>query len=103
MFGTIPICGRQVDGLIIESWDSTKTLTLPTITECDNIPFNRDEIATQEIAKHYSHLVDIASEIPSLNEASVLLLLGRDALEVHHVSVFTFFISDFQLFRPEHH
>ena len=83
--GTIPICGRQVDGLIIESWDSTQTITLPTITECDNIPCNRDEIATPEIAKHYSHLVDIASEIPPLNEAPVLLLLGRDALEVHHV------------------
>lgn len=83
--GTIPKWGRQVKGLIVESWDSTQTLNLPAITECDNIPWNRNEIATPEIAQHYPHLVDIASEIPPLSEAPVLRLLGRDLLEAHHV------------------
>lgn len=36
-----------------------------------------DEIATPEIPRHYPHLVDIASEIPPLSAAPVLLLQGR--------------------------
>lgn len=58
---------------------------LTCVTECDSIPFNRDEIGTQEIALHYPHLVDIASEILPLNDAPILLLLGRDLVEAHHV------------------
>lgn len=83
--GTVPTCGRQAHGLVIESWDSTQTLNLPVVTECDSIPCNRDEIGTPEIALHYPHLADIASEIPPLNDAPILLLLGRDLVEAHHV------------------
>ncbi|KAK3086079.1 hypothetical protein FSP39_013163 [Pinctada imbricata] len=84
--GSVTAYGRKAEGFVIESWDATETLKLPVLTECDNVPSVREEIPTPEIAKHFSHLMDIAAFIPPLQEhVPVLLLLGRDVLEAHYV------------------
>ena len=59
---------------------------MPTLTECNQIPNNRDEIPTPEVTKYYSHLQDITTFIPPVNnDIPILLLLGRDITSVHHV------------------
>lgn len=45
----------------------------------------RKDIATLEIARHYTHLMDIQEFIPPLSEARTLLLIGRDLPVAHHV------------------
>lgn len=66
--------------------DKTCSFELPTFLECDEIPNNRDEIPTPQIAHQFNHLQDIASCIPLIdNKVQIELLIGRDLLEVHHV------------------
>lgn len=62
------------------------SMLLSTLTECDQIPDNRDEIPTPEAAAAHHHLQSIASQIPPLDpSADILLLLGRDIIEAHKV------------------
>lgn len=50
------------------------------------IPNKREEIPTPEITLHYSHLLDITKHIQPLDDdCHVLLLIGRDLIEAHHV------------------
>lgn len=84
--GKKPVFGRQGVGYIVQSMDKTCSFELPTILECDEIPNNRDEIPTPQIARQFTHLQDIASCIPRIdNKVQIELLIGRDLLEVHHV------------------
>ena len=51
------------------------------------MPDDRTEIPTPNAAQHHSHLRSVAHEIPPLNpDAQILLLLGRDILQVQVVS-----------------
>ncbi|KAI4874288.1 hypothetical protein NFI96_026210, partial [Prochilodus magdalenae] len=69
-----------------ESLDGTVRVMLPTLIECNHIPDNRSEIPTSDAAQHHTHLKSIAHKIPQLDpEAQILLLLGRDILQVHKV------------------
>jgi hypothetical protein len=78
--------GREVDGLVIESLDKTTKYNLQTLLECDQIPNDRDEIPTPEIAHYHPHLSSIANHIPKQDcAAPISLLIGRDAPELHHV------------------
>jgi hypothetical protein len=78
--------GRQVDDLVIESIDRTIKYSLETLLECDQIPSDRDEIPTPEIAQHHPHMAHIAKYIPKQDgTAPISLLIGRDAPELHHV------------------
>lgn len=58
---------------------------------CDNlwetrIPNVRGEIPSPAVARHHAHLADIADNIPEIdNAAPVVLLIGRDLPEAHHV------------------
>lgn len=84
--GSIPSQGRRATGLVVESLDGTVRLKLPTVMECDGIPNIRTEIPTPEVAMSYPHLRGIAQHIPALDEeADILLLIGRDLLDAHHV------------------
>ncbi|XP_062603957.1 uncharacterized protein LOC134265758 [Saccostrea cucullata] len=79
------IC-RRASEYTVESLDGTAILQLPTLIECNEIPDNKNEIPTPEVARCYSHLQDIAELIPPVNDsAKTLLLLGRDIISVHHV------------------
>jgi len=78
--------GRQATGLVVESYDGSTQHALPTVLECDQIPNDREEIPTPDVAQHYSHLTSIARHIPEENvSAPISLLIGRDAPEFHHV------------------
>jgi len=58
----------------------------PNLLECNNIPNVRSEIPTPEVARHHSHLSDLAHKIPTLDiESKISLLIGRDLLEAHHI------------------
>lgn len=84
--GATQAYGRRAHGYVIESLDKETCLQLPTLIECDNLPNNRKEIPTPEVAYHHNHLNKIASEIPPLDpNAEILLLIGRDLLRVHKV------------------
>ncbi|XP_040197421.1 uncharacterized protein LOC120930263 [Rana temporaria] len=84
--GTVETAGRRASGYIIESSDGQVRLPLPTILECNQIPDNRSEIPTPEVAEHHPHLKRIRHLIPNLDpEAQIVLLLGRDILQVHKV------------------
>jgi hypothetical protein len=77
--------GRRARDLVVESLDG-KVIPLPTIIECNEIPDSRSEIPTAAAARHFAHLHPIADYIPSVdNSAQILMLLGRDILQVHKV------------------
>lgn len=79
--GIIDTAGRRADGYQIEPVYGGVSLSLPTLIECDEIPDNRSEIPTPEVACYHLHLKSIALEIPELDEkAQILLLLGHDIL-----------------------
>ena len=83
---TVVKSGRRAQGCVIESLDGSTRYQLPALIECPMIPDNRDEIPTPQVAMHHPHLHDIASQIPILDEeADVLLLIGRDLIDAHHV------------------
>ena len=80
--GKIQTSGRRAHTFIIESFDSSVALDLPVVTECDVIPDNRNEIPTPDITRHYHHLHNLESMIPSLDDdAKIVLLVGRDLLK----------------------
>ena len=83
---TVVMSGRRAVDCVIESLDGSKCYQLPTVIECTNIPILRDEIPTPQVAMHHTHLQDIAYQIPELDrEADILLLIGRDLIDVHHI------------------
>lgn len=84
--GHIRTSGRRARGYVVESMDGVNRLHIPTLIECDQIPNVRGEIATPEVAKSYPHLKDIAKLLPPMDKhAEILLLIGRDVPEAHHV------------------
>ena len=84
--GVMERVGRRACGYQIESLDKRINLPLPTLIECMDVPDNRNEIPTPAAARHHPHLASIADQIPELDsEAPILLLLGRDVLELHKV------------------
>ena len=83
--GQSRVTGRVAHDLVVESLGGT-CHKLPAILECNDIPNSRGEIPTPEVAHHYRHLHDIKDLINPLDEqAGILLLLGRDIPEAHHV------------------
>jgi len=76
--------GRRAGNFVVESVDGMAFLELPVVTECSDIPDERAEIPTPEITQFHSHLQDVV--IPPLDtDAPILLLIGRDLPEAHHV------------------
>ncbi|XP_021366693.1 uncharacterized protein LOC110459000 [Mizuhopecten yessoensis] len=66
--------------------DGTVKHDLPIITECNQIPDEKEEIPTPDIAYNHLHLRDIASEIHEFDSKCLItLLIGRDLVEAHHV------------------
>ena len=81
--GSVTFFGRTAERFIIEGVSADQKLYLPRIIECDEIP---KEIPTPEVAFAYRHLSDIAPLIPDLGKtAEILLLIGRDLIQAHHV------------------
>lgn len=82
--GRQQMSGRRTSGFFVSSIDGSVTIELPMVTECTDIPDDRSEIPTPDVIRHLPHLRDIP--IPALNpDAQILLLIGRDYAEAHHV------------------
>ena len=85
-FGEKQEKGRRAQGLVFESLDQRVCYQLPTLTECNEIPNNREEIPTPEVAQAHPHLQQIADKIPDLDKhAEILLLIGQDVPPLHKV------------------
>ena len=84
--GRSRVTGRLARNLVVESLDGVTCHNLPTLIECDDIPNSREEIPTPEVAQHYAHLRDVRTHINPIDDtAKILLLIGRDVPEAHHV------------------
>lgn len=84
--GTVVSSGRTAHGLIVQSLDGFSHLELPSVLECSEIPNSGDEIPTPEVMRYHSHLNHISECIPPLDtSAAIMLLMGRDLPEAHHV------------------
>ena len=78
--------GRRAQGLVLESLDQRVFYRLTTLTECNEIPNNPEEIPTPEVTQAHPHLQQIADKIPDLDKhAEILLLIGRDVPPLHKV------------------
>ena len=74
--------GRRISDVVLRSLTGTMA-RLPHLVECANIPEDKREIATPEMARQFSHLKEIADEIPPYDpKASVEILIVRDAPEL---------------------
>ena len=83
---TVVKSGRRAQNCVVESLDGSVSYRLPTLIECSQIPNIRDEIPSPSVAMHHPHLQDIASSIPEIDEeADILLLIGRDMIDAHHI------------------
>ncbi|XP_060757456.1 uncharacterized protein LOC132868527 [Neoarius graeffei] len=84
--GTIETEGRQARDFVVEPLDGSVALPLPPLIECNEIPNNRTEIPTPEVASSHDHLKHLSKHIPNLDpQAHILLLLGRDVIRAHKV------------------
>ncbi|KAM3822775.1 uncharacterized protein M6D78_018315 [Vipera latastei] len=84
--GCVETSGRRADGFMISHIKAKEGIPLPSLVECDQMPNNREEIPTPEVAYQHPHLRHLATEIPPMDmDADILLLLGRDILTVHRI------------------
>jgi hypothetical protein len=84
--GTMVCSGRRANQCEVESLDGSVRYMLPTLIECTDIPNDKHEICMPENARCHDHLKKIADCLPEFNEnADILLLLGRDVTEAHHI------------------
>lgn len=60
----------------MRSYSSGNCIDLPPAYTRECIPVNHSHIPTCETAKHWSHLLAIAKEIPTLQDCEVGLLIG---------------------------
>ncbi|KAI4896126.1 hypothetical protein NFI96_006642 [Prochilodus magdalenae] len=84
--GLADMSGRRAVGFCIEANSEGKSFALPPLLECNQIPNNRSEIPTPNVALYYPHLKSVAKHIPDIDsKAEILLLLRRDIIQVHKV------------------
>ncbi|XP_071152766.1 uncharacterized protein [Mytilus edulis] len=84
--GRVATSGKRGKDFVIKSVHSDVRFDLPTLIECNNIPNHRDEIPTPEVAMQHPHLKELRGSIPPIEErCQILLLIGRDLIEAHHV------------------
>ncbi|XP_063449024.1 uncharacterized protein LOC134728358 [Mytilus trossulus] len=84
--GRVKMSGRRASGFVVESLDGQVQLELPTVIECGNLPHNREEIPTPDIAIKHDYLKKMADHLSPLDpDCEIMLLIGRDMTEAHHV------------------
>nr|XP_034318941.1 uncharacterized protein LOC105335138 [Crassostrea gigas] len=84
--GTTTMTGRRIEGLCAQSVHEDCQYELPITIECDDIPNERSEIPTPDVARFHYHLNSIVNELPSIEkDVNIELLIGRDVPEAHHV------------------
>lgn len=84
--GVTKMSARRGTGFIAQSLDGSISVPLPKLIECNYMPEDKMEIPTPEAARHHPHLQSMGHLIPEFdNDAQILLLRGRDILQVHKV------------------
>nr|XP_034305596.1 uncharacterized protein LOC117682359 [Crassostrea gigas] len=84
--GTTTMTGRRIEGLCVQSVHEDCQYELPITIECDDIPNERSEIPTPDVARFHYHLNSIVNELPPIEkDVNIELLIGRDVPEAHHV------------------
>ena len=71
----VPEYGRRVTDVVQSV--SGAAADLPTLIECGNIPQDKGEIPTPEMARRFPRLQEIANEIPPLDGTANIHLLIR--------------------------
>ena len=84
--------GHRVSSLQVKSLNGIIE-ELPTLIECDSIPKDKREIPTSKLAKQYSHLKDIAKEIPPIDTNAEIQLLNRSERTRNYEST-SLFVTD---------
>lgn len=56
--------GRRASSYEVKSLDGTVRIPLPSLIECNDIPNNRDEIPTPDVARRHAHLKSVAHLVP---------------------------------------
>lgn len=78
--------GRRPSNFVVESLDGNTQIPLPNWIEYDMLLDDRSEIPSPEVTRHHPHLEHLVDKIPAVDpNASILLLLGRDLIQVHKV------------------
>ena len=78
--------GRATSQLWVKSIDGKTRVKIPFVRECDDIPDNPEEIPSPDVAQNYPHLRPIADQIQPYDPCvPILLLIGRDVIQVHKV------------------
>jgi hypothetical protein len=73
---------QKINGLIVSSEDKSVDVPLPKAYSRENIPARRDQIPRVEMAINWSHLSQIANEIPEYREdLGIGLLIGTNCVE----------------------
>lgn len=84
--GTIVTTGRRAHKCVVESLDESNSYVLPTLIVCSDIPGDKNEICTRDNARYHDQLRHISDKLPEFDvNAEILLLLGRDVIEAHHI------------------
>ena len=84
--GRSNVVGRRAKDLVIEAFNGSTKIPLPVLLECNEIPDNRTEIPSPQVAVHHKHLRPLADQIPDVDpEVDIMLLLGRDVPQVHKI------------------
>lgn len=82
--GRQQMSGRRALGFFVSYIDGSVSMELKTVTECNDIPNDCSETPTPDVISHQPHMCNLP--IPKLNpDAQILLLIGRDPPEAHHV------------------
>ena len=80
---TTPEVFLAVDDLVVESMDGQTTALLPTCYATGRIPVSHRSIPTKEAVRQFSHLSQVANELPEVREdVPIVLLLGRNCPEI---------------------
>ncbi|KAK3105444.1 hypothetical protein FSP39_025380 [Pinctada imbricata] len=84
--GSVTFSSRTAEDFIVEPLSGEVQIQIPRIIELDGIPNNRQEIPTPDVALAYPYMSDISPFIPEKDQsADILLLIGRDVIQAHHV------------------
>ncbi|XP_071944669.1 uncharacterized protein [Antedon mediterranea] len=62
--------GRKLQSVDFEAINREVQIILPNLLECEEIPGNKSEIPTPEVAMAFPHLESIAAKIPSIDKSA---------------------------------
>ncbi|XP_021346186.1 uncharacterized protein LOC110445733 [Mizuhopecten yessoensis] len=84
--GAAAAAGSVCTGNKVQSLDNSCELGITSLLECNDIPSDRSDIPSPDVARQFPHLSRIVPLIPPvIKDADMELLLGRDVIRAHVV------------------